>query len=191
MRQEISYPPLRIPAAENLLRVHSISLAWLCASGMSLFRKLTTLWPSGAHPSCCHSAMGNTRTSPLNCVLIPMTTRVCCESSAKKKKIGSLDHLCINLLFCNKSFHCIHRDGIQKFSFSSNEKVSGGGSTWPASFGNNEKKKQHDIAPSSFMLVPEGFNPLGVANYKRKYLNSETACSLPNFSLAWSQYLPS
>lgn len=109
------------------------------------------------------------------------------------KKPGSLDHMCMNLLFCNKSFHCIHIDDIQKFCFSSNEKVSGGGSTWPASFGNYKKKKrkeQHDIAPSSFLLIPEGFNPLGIAKYKRKYLNSETAHSLTN-SLALSQYLPS
>lgn len=84
-RQEISYPPLRIPAAKNLLRVQSVSFACLCASGMSLFGKLTTLWPFGAPPSCCHSAMGNTRTSPLNCVLIPVTTLVCYVSSAKKK----------------------------------------------------------------------------------------------------------
>lgn len=46
------------------------------------------------------------------------------------------------------------------------------------------------LLPLLFGLSLRTLNPLGAAKCKRKYLNSETACCLPN-SLACSQYLPS
>lgn len=158
MRQEISYPPLRIPAAENLLRVHSVSLAWLCASGMSLFRKLTILWPYGALPSCCHSATGNTRTSPLNCVLIPVTTLVCYVSSAKKE----LAHWTTCAWTCFFVINC----------FTACTQIAFKNSVFPlmkmllclASIiweFQKKRKEEHDISLSSFLIIPEGFKLSG------------------------------
>lgn len=104
------------------------------------------------------------------------------------KKIGSLDHMCMNLLFCNKLFHCMHTDCIQKFRFSSNENVALPGQHH---LGISKKKKGRRsmiLLSLLFWLSLRALNSLDAAKCKKKDLNSETTHSLPT-SLACSQYL--
>jgi len=63
-------------------------------------------------------------------------------------------------------------DCTQKFISSSNEKVVGGNPTWTAPFRTEKKtKREHDIAPSSSLLLPEDFKLTGCFKMQKENSN--------------------
>lgn len=130
--------------------------------------------------------MDNAKTSPLNCVLIPVTTMVCYVSSSKK---NSAPWTTCAWACSSEYIVALHASRLHgKVTSSSNEKVAGGDSTWIEPF--MKKRGSMILLPllPCFSLV--ALNSLGAPKCKRKALISETACSL-HISLACPQYLSS